>query len=77
MAGFDRATVRRLEHVLHHVWDCLPAVRRKDITKGHVAQRIIELARRGERDPVQLRDYAVLPFIETNEDTSIVPGQRP
>jgi hypothetical protein len=46
------------EEALRH----LGLVNRNDPLATMVAKRIIELARQGERDPVQLRDQAIQSF---------------
>lgn len=63
--SFDPDMVRQLEDVLDQAWASLSPRQRERTTKSHVAQRILELAKRGERDPCRLRAYAVLEVLQS------------
>lgn len=58
--SFDPETVQKLETILDEAWRSLSPERRQRTTKSHIAQRIIQHAAQGERDPVRLRACATL-----------------
>jgi hypothetical protein len=59
---FEPDTIALLAIALEDTLRQLRLVDRNDPTVTMVAKRIIELARRGERDPIRLRDQAIQSF---------------
>jgi hypothetical protein len=57
-AFFDVGTVELLRGVLDDAWSYLPAGQ-TFVTRSLLAERILEAARDGERDPVRLRTRAI------------------
>jgi hypothetical protein len=60
--AFGPDTIAVLAAALEDALRQLQLVDRNDPAATMVAKRIIELARRGERDPIRLRDQAVQSF---------------
>jgi hypothetical protein len=64
--AFDPETTHILSQAFDGAWQSLretghiaTAPFKADATREHLAKRILELAQRGERDPIRLQDYAV------------------
>ena len=49
--NFDLKTVALLREVLNHAWTCLPPKRQATISRTLLAEGILKLAAKGERDP--------------------------
>jgi hypothetical protein len=58
--AFDPETITLLREVLDAAWDALPAEQRARTTKSRMALCLLELAARGERDPIRLRSRAAM-----------------
>jgi hypothetical protein len=56
---YDPATVGLLRRVLEEAWDLLTVEQQARINKSDLAEHILALAHRGERDPTRLRTFAV------------------
>jgi len=63
MYVFNPETLNLLGSVLDETWDSLRPNERSRTTKTEIAKRILDLAARGERDPVRLRTEAVTEVI--------------
>jgi hypothetical protein len=57
-AFFDPPTLAMLRNVLDDAWARLPAGQ-TELTRSLLAQRILNAARAGERDPTRLRARAI------------------
>jgi hypothetical protein len=66
-AAFDPDAVKALTSAYESVLAALGLERRTDLLTQTIARRIIEHARRGERDPIKLRDI-VLKELESSPD---------
>jgi hypothetical protein len=53
--SFDSETLMLLRQTLDEAWDSLTPQQRARTTKSEMALQILQLALRGERDPVRLR----------------------
>jgi hypothetical protein len=53
--SFDSQTLVLLRQTLNEAWDSLTPQQRDSTTKSEMALQILQLARKGERDPVRLR----------------------
>lgn len=60
LVAYDPETVALLRTTLDETWDSLRADVRARSSKTLLASHILELAKRGERNPWRLRTYAVL-----------------
>jgi hypothetical protein len=58
VAFFNPNTVAMLRGVLDEAWSRLPAGQ-TDVTHALLAERILKVARDGERDPDRLRTHAI------------------
>lgn len=58
--AFDDQTTRLLGEVYDAVCADLPDTSQPDIVREIVARRIIEAAKKGERDPARLRDVGIV-----------------
>jgi hypothetical protein len=56
---YDSETVMLLRGVLDDAWERLTFEQRAQTQKSEVALRILQLAQRGERDPMRLRAGAI------------------
>jgi hypothetical protein len=56
--GFDPETPAILEGVLDEAWVSIQAQRKGNITRAVLAERILNLAVKGERNPARLLDGA-------------------
>jgi hypothetical protein len=70
-AFFDPPTLAMLRNVLDDAWSRLPAGQ-TEVTRSLLAQRILNAARAGERDPARLRARANRNALETGSVCS--PG---
>jgi hypothetical protein len=61
---YDPETVILLRTALDQAWGTLLPHQRAGITKSELAQRLLEFAALGERDPVRLRVRAVTEVVE-------------
>jgi len=57
--SFDPETVTALREILDDAWACLPPETQVTIQKTTLAERILKLAGKGERDRKRLRDAAL------------------
>jgi hypothetical protein len=57
--SFDPETVTALREILDDAWTCLPPETQATIQKTALAERILKLAGKGERDRKRLRDAAL------------------
>lgn len=58
--SFDPETISLLEITLVDVWENLTSEQRALTSKAALAERIVKVAVRGERDPARLRASAVM-----------------
>jgi hypothetical protein len=56
---FDLKTVAMLRETLDQAWDAIPPRQQAGMQKTMLAERILESAADGERDPERLRDAAL------------------
>jgi hypothetical protein len=64
---FDPETLSVLKAVFDEACELLPPDEHTSEKRSLVAERILNLASRGERDPVRLRTYALLHVAEVEE----------
>jgi hypothetical protein len=57
--AFDPETIDLLRSVLDEAWESLRPEEQAQASRSLIAERILELAATGERDPVRLRTRAV------------------
>jgi hypothetical protein len=62
--AYDPETVSLLRTALDQAWATLSPHQRAGITKSELAQRLLEFAALGERDPVRLRVRAVTEVVD-------------
>jgi hypothetical protein len=67
--AFDPETLTLLRGVLDEAWASLPPQDQEARRKSDLAQRILNLAARGERDPVKLKAAALITVV--NERTTV------
>jgi hypothetical protein len=60
LIAYDAETIALLRTTLDEAWASLRTEERARLSKTALATHILELARRGERNPMLLRSYAVL-----------------
>jgi len=60
------ATLKFLQTVLDDTWDSLRPYEKARTTKVEIAKRILDVAARGQRDPVRLRTEAVTGVITSS-----------
>lgn len=58
-AVYDPDTITLLKSVLDDAWACLLPEQQKDVSKTALAERLLNAAARGERDPHRLRARAL------------------
>jgi hypothetical protein len=58
-ACFAPEEITLLREALDHAWTRMSPKEQSEHTKSELAEQILKLAARGERDPVQLCDYAL------------------
>ena len=58
---YEPETIALLRAVLDEVWDSLSAEAQASTSKTALAQRILQEAAAGERDPLRLRAAALIP----------------
>ena len=63
-AAFDPSEIAILRNALDDAVAHLPAERRTSVSKAHLAERILQCAAKGERDPVRLRTAALIEIVE-------------
>jgi len=57
--AYDPETVTLLRAVLDEAWANLLPAQKARTSKSDLAERILEVAAQGERDPIRLRTHAV------------------
>jgi hypothetical protein len=67
MNALSPATLKFLQTILDDTWDSLRPNEKARATKAELAKRILDVAARGERDPVRLRIEAVSSVVTSNE----------
>jgi hypothetical protein len=70
---YDSETVTLLRDVLEDAWERLTFEQRARTQKSEVAQRILRLARKGERDPMRLRADAITGAIADISPAAEIP----
>jgi hypothetical protein len=81
MAHYDPETLIVLRKALDEAWAALPKGSQSETLKSEMAQRILQQAANGERDPVILRSCALAsiagePLASTNDRTERRPRRR-
>jgi hypothetical protein len=66
--SYDPETVTLLRAALDAAWDTLSSAEQAGTTKSELAQRMLKLAARGERDPARLRARAVTEVLPDRQD---------
>jgi len=61
-ASFDPETLSLLRQTLDDAWKSLTPVQRATTSRTVLAERILKLAAKGERNPERLRDEALMLF---------------
>jgi hypothetical protein len=62
-ASYDPETIKTLQLALDLAWDALSAERRLRTSKVALAERILTLAARGERDVARLKAAAIIEVV--------------
>jgi hypothetical protein len=62
-ASYDPETIKTLQQALDLAWDALSADRRLRTSKVALAERILTLAARGERDLARLKAAAIIEVV--------------
>jgi site-specific recombinase XerC len=57
--SFDPETISMLRGVLDEAWSSLPPKEQAELSKTLLAERILKMAAKGERDPIRLRTRAL------------------
>jgi len=73
VGSYDSETVTLLRDVLDDAWEHLTFEQRARTQKSEVALRILQLARRGERDPKRLRAGAITGAIADISPAAEIP----
>jgi hypothetical protein len=74
--SFDPQTIGLMRNVLDDAWRRLSPEQRARLTKSDLATRILKLAAKGERDPVQLRTRAVVEILPLARPSSTPPTRQ-
>jgi hypothetical protein len=61
--AFEPEMIALMRAALDEAWSTLPFERQARTSKSELAERILKLAARGERDPVRLRTRAVIELV--------------
>jgi len=61
--SYDPETITLLRGVLDAAWNSLSPAQQAHISKSVLADRVLKLAARGERDPARLRVRAIVEVI--------------
>lgn len=69
-AFFDPNTVAMLREVLDDAWSRLPAGQ-TNVNRSMLAERILEAAKAGERNPAKLRAHAIAGGLEAGLQRSL------
>jgi hypothetical protein len=69
-AFFDPSTVSMLREVLDDAWSLLPAGQ-TGVSRSMLAERILEAAKAGERNPTKLRAHAIASGLEAGLQRSL------
>jgi hypothetical protein len=67
--SYDPETITLLRGVLDAAWNSLSPAQQARISKSHLAERLLRLAARGERDPARLRVRAIVEVIPHHPQT--------
>jgi hypothetical protein len=67
--SYDPETIALLRNVLDAAWHSLSPEHRARTTKSHLAERVLKLAARGERDAARLRVRAIVEVIPHRPQT--------
>ena len=60
---YDPETITLLRSVLDAAWNSLSPTQQARLSKSHLAERLLKLATRGERDPARLGVAAIVEVI--------------
>jgi len=61
---FEPETIALLRQCLEEAWNQLPPIEQARVSKTALAQRILNAAASGERDPVRLRTAALVSIVD-------------
>jgi hypothetical protein len=61
--SYDPETITLLRSVLDATWNSLSPAQQARTSKSQLAQRLLKLAARGERDPARLRVRAIVEVV--------------
>jgi hypothetical protein len=61
--SYDPETITLLRSVLDAAWNSLSPAQQARISKSVLAERVLRLAARGERDPARLRVHAIVEVV--------------
>jgi hypothetical protein len=67
--SYDPETIALLRNVLDAAWHSLSPEHQARTTKSHLAERVLKVAARGERDPARLRLRAIIEVIPHRPQT--------
>jgi hypothetical protein len=67
--SYDPDTITLLRSVLDTAWDSLSPEQRSRTSKSHLAERMLKLAARGERDPARLRIRTIVEVVPDRPQT--------
>jgi hypothetical protein len=77
-ASYDPETIKTLQLALDLAWDALSPERRMRTSRVALAERILTLAARGERDVARLKAAAILELVPLDEPPNLPsPPLRP
>jgi hypothetical protein len=65
-ASYDPETIKTLQLALDLAWDALSTERRQRTSRVALAERILTLAARGERDIARLRAAAIIELVASD-----------
>jgi hypothetical protein len=65
-ASYDPETIKTLQLALDLAWDALSAERRQRTSRVALAERILTLAARGERDIARLKAAAIIELVASD-----------
>jgi hypothetical protein len=68
-SAYDPETIALLRDVLDAAWHSLSPEHQARTSKSHLAERVLKLAARGERDPARLRVHAIVEVIPHRPQT--------
>jgi hypothetical protein len=67
--SYDPETIALLRNVLDAAWHSLSSEHQARTTKSHLAERVLKLAARGERDPTRLGVRAIVEVVPDRPQT--------